>query len=47
VSGGEVADGEFGCGRVEEELVFGKLNVLLRGVNDALCAALERRFKLR
>jgi hypothetical protein len=47
VSGGEVADGEFGCGRVEEKLVLGKLDVLLRGVDDALCAALEGRFKLR
>jgi hypothetical protein len=47
MSGGEVADGEFGCGRVEEQLVLGKLDVLLRGVDDALRAALERRFKLR
>jgi hypothetical protein len=46
VAGGEVADGEFGCGRVEEQLVLGQLNVLLRGVDDALRAALERRFKL-
>jgi hypothetical protein len=47
VSGGKVADREFGCSRVEEQLVLGEFDVFLGGVDDALGAALERRFKLR
>ena len=43
---GEVADRQLRCGRVEKELVLRKLDILLRGVDDALRAALERRFKL-
>jgi hypothetical protein len=31
---------------VEEQLVLGQLDLLLRGVDDALRAALERRFEL-
>jgi hypothetical protein len=42
----KVANGEFRCGRVQEQLMFRKFDIFLRGVNNALRTTLERRFEL-
>lgn len=42
----EVADGQLRGRRVEEQLVLRKLDVPLRGVDNALCACLERGLEL-
>lgn len=45
--GGQVTDGKLRSGRVEEQLVLGQLDGPLRGVDDALCARLERSLEQR
>jgi hypothetical protein len=43
---GEVADRELRCRRMEQKLVFGELDVLLRRVDDSLRADFESCFEL-
>lgn len=42
----QIADGDVGCGGVEEELVRGKRDVSLGGIDDSLRALLQSGFEL-